>query len=40
MHCRDWSKFDVVFANFDGRNPADGDFNLFTRFGDNVTLAV
>ena len=24
---RDWSKFDVVFSNFDGGNPADDDFN-------------
>src|ERR1700730_16710114 len=24
---RDWSKFDVVFTNFDGGNPADDDFN-------------
>jgi probable F420-dependent oxidoreductase len=24
---RDWSKFDVVFGNFDGGNPADDDFN-------------
>src|SRR3984893_1388268 len=24
---RDWSKFDVVFTNFDGGSPADDDFN-------------
>jgi probable F420-dependent oxidoreductase len=24
---RDWSKFDVVFTNFDGGNPADDDFD-------------
>lgn len=24
---RDWSQFDVVFANFDGGSPADDDFN-------------